>query len=85
MNVEIGTVAACAVPFLEIFVSNFRYCIFAVYHSCCMYCSTASAAAAAAVNATADTAFVKTWIVCGGPIIAATAAAFTVLLLCCCC
>ncbi len=37
---------SCAVPFLGIFVSNFQYCIFAVYPSCCMYCSTTSAAAA---------------------------------------
>ncbi len=34
MNVGIGTVAAqCAVPFLGIYVSNFRYSIFAVYTS----------------------------------------------------
>ncbi len=30
MNVGIGT-AAAQVPFLEIFVSNFRYCVFAVW------------------------------------------------------
>jgi hypothetical protein len=31
MTVEIGT-EACTIPFLGIFVSNFRYCVFAVIY-----------------------------------------------------
>jgi hypothetical protein len=31
MNVGIWDCSCCAVPFLEIFVSSFRYCVFAVY------------------------------------------------------
>jgi hypothetical protein len=33
MNVEVGTVAARAIPFLGIYVSNFRYWFFAVWVS----------------------------------------------------
>jgi hypothetical protein len=32
LNVEIGTVAMQAIPFLGIFVSNFRYCVFTVQY-----------------------------------------------------